>query len=83
MLNSSILITFILKLSTAERLTNLIAIFCIVSWRIFWMTMIARLSPNAQPELAFTKEELEVLDAMLNNKPNSIKIRAYPTYYIK
>jgi hypothetical protein len=34
------------------------------------MTMIARLSPNAQPELAFTKEELEVLDAVPNNKPN-------------
>ena len=60
-----------LKLRTADRLSNLIAIFCIVSWRIFWMTMIARLSPNAQPELAFTKEELEVLDAVPNNKPNN------------
>jgi len=70
-----------LKLRTAERLTNLIAIFCIVSWRIFWMTMIARLSPNAQPELAFTKEELEVLDAMPNNKPNSIQNKSL-SYYL-
>ena len=50
-----------LKLRTAKRLSNLIAVFCIVSWRIFWMTMISRFSPNAQSELAFTKEELEVL----------------------
>lgn len=71
-----------LKLRTAEPLTNLIAIFCIVSWRIFWMTMIARLSPNAQPELAFTKEELEVLDAMPNNKPNSIIQNKSLSYYL-
>jgi hypothetical protein len=30
------------KLRTADRLTNLIAISCILSWRIFWMTMISR-----------------------------------------
>jgi hypothetical protein len=23
----------------AERIVNLIAVFCILSWRIFWMTM--------------------------------------------
>jgi hypothetical protein len=28
------------KLRTAERLVNLISVFCIVSWRIFWMTML-------------------------------------------
>lgn len=71
-----------LKLRTAERLNNLIAIFCIVSWRIFWMTMIARLAPNAQPELALTKEELEVLDALLNNKPNNNIQNKTLSYYL-
>ncbi len=71
-----------LKLRTAERLSNLIAIFCIVSWRIFWMTMIARLSPNAQPELAFTKEELKVLDVVHNNKPNSNIPNKTLSYYL-
>src|SRR5450631_3257337 len=28
------------KLRTAERLVNLLATFCILSWRIFWLTMI-------------------------------------------
>ncbi|WP_229169101.1 hypothetical protein [Bradyrhizobium altum] len=31
-----------LQLRTAQRLTNLISVFCIVSWRIFWMTMLNR-----------------------------------------
>jgi hypothetical protein len=37
------------RLRTAERLVNLIAIFCILSWRIFWMTMINRAAPSASP----------------------------------
>ena len=37
------------------------------------MTIIARLSPNTQPTLAFAKEEFEILDAMQNNKPNYIQ----------
>ena len=28
------------KLRTAQRLTNLIAVFRILSWRVFWMTML-------------------------------------------
>jgi len=71
-----------LKLRTAERLSNLIAIFCIVSWRIFWMTMIARVSPNAQPEIAFTQEELEVLDAAPNNRPNNNMQNKTLSYYL-
>jgi hypothetical protein len=35
------------RLRTAERLTKLIAVFCILGWRIFWTTMINRTAPNA------------------------------------
>ena len=38
-----------LKLRTAERLVNLIAIFCILSWRIYWMTMLGRHCPMKAP----------------------------------
>lgn len=61
-----------LKLRTAERLSNIIAIFCIVSWRIFWMTMIARLAPNINPEAALTREEIKLIDE-LNNKKNKMR----------
>jgi hypothetical protein len=37
------------KLRAAERIVNLIAVFCILSWRIFWMTMMNRAAPTASP----------------------------------
>jgi hypothetical protein len=37
------------KLRTAERLVNLIAIFCLLAWRIFWLTMMNRGAADAPP----------------------------------
>jgi hypothetical protein len=50
------------RLRTADRLTNLIAIFCILSWRIFWVTMLNRSDPRSSPTTAFTDTEIEVLN---------------------
>jgi hypothetical protein len=36
------------RLRTAERLVNLVAIFCILAW-LFWLTMINRAAPKASP----------------------------------
>jgi hypothetical protein len=52
------------RLETASRLTNLISIYCIVSWRVFWMTMVNRSEPDASPSLAFTDIEIKVLDKL-------------------
>ena len=52
------------KLRTAERLTNLLAVLCIIGWRVFWMTMVNRASPEAPAEVALTKVEVEILDRM-------------------
>jgi hypothetical protein len=49
-------------------LTNLIAVFCIVSWRIFWLTMMNRVHANAPPTLALSFTEIELLDALLDDK---------------
>src|SRR5262249_37738951 len=35
------------KLRTAERLTNWLAMLCVVGWRVFWLTMTSRATPNA------------------------------------
>lgn len=35
------------KLRTADRLANLISAFCILSWRVFWLTLISRCAPEA------------------------------------
>ena len=56
------------KLRTAQRLTNLIALFCILAWRVFWMTMIRRSKPNAPPTLALSNTELALLDHAVRDK---------------
>jgi len=49
------------KLRTAPRLVNLIAVLCILSWRIFWMTMMNRIEPEADPRIAMTEDEIQLL----------------------
>ena len=56
------------KLRTAERLVNLISVFCILSWRVFWMTMINRSAPEAPPSIALTRTEIELLDRLVNDR---------------
>jgi len=53
------------KLQTAERLVNLIAVCCILSWRVFWMTMLQRTDANASPLLALTEVELLLLEEIM------------------
>jgi hypothetical protein len=59
------------KLRTAQRLTNLVSVFCILSWRVFWMTMLNRSAPDALPTLALTATEIAVLDHVLSDKPQA------------
>ena len=49
------------KLRTADRWVNLLALFCILSWRIFWLTMLNRATESATPSLAFTPQEIDIL----------------------
>ena len=52
------------RLRTAERLTNLLAVLCVVGWRVFWLTMVNRATPDAPAESVLTKPEIELLDRM-------------------
>jgi len=52
------------KLRTAERLTNLLAMLCAIGWRVFWLTMMNRATPEAPAEVALTKTEIEIPDGM-------------------
>lgn len=42
------------KLRTAERLAKLIAILCIVAWRVLWLTMVNRCSPMSATDSTFS-----------------------------
>ena len=59
------------RLRAVERIVNLIAILCLLSWRIFWMTMINRTMPGAAPKLALTPTEIYLLDQLVNDKPGA------------
>jgi hypothetical protein len=53
------------RLQSAERIANLLAIFCIIAWRILWLTLAHRADPSAAPETALTEREIAVLDKIL------------------
>ncbi|PQO28952.1 IS4 family transposase [Blastopirellula marina] len=50
------------KLRSASRLTNLLAMFCILAWRVFWLTMVNRTMPEAAAETVLTTTELQILE---------------------
>jgi hypothetical protein len=52
------------KLRTAERLVNLLATFCILSWRIFWLTMLNRATQESEASVAFTALEITILQRL-------------------
>jgi hypothetical protein len=56
------------RLRTANRLLRLIAVFCILSWRIFWMTMMNRSAPTAPAAVAFTTTERRLLDHLVPDR---------------
>jgi hypothetical protein len=71
------------KLRAAERIVNLIAVFCILSWRIFWITMMNRVAPTATPTIALTKVETSILDLLLpdrsGNQRHPVTLACYLT----
>lgn len=68
------------RLRTAERIVNLIAMFCILSWWVFWMTMMNRVAPAAAPGVALTRLETRVLDHLLRDeaRPRTRRRRSRP-----
>jgi hypothetical protein len=61
------------KLRTAERLANLIAMMCILAWRVLWLTMVNRTSPELPAKLVFTDTEIQLLEHLVPAKYESRK----------
>lgn len=49
------------RLRHASRLKKLVALVSVVAWRVFWLTRIARIAPEAPAALCFTPKELRAL----------------------
>jgi hypothetical protein len=71
------------RLRTAARLANLIAVFCILSWRIFWLTMMNRALPDASPTLAFTALEIRLLDHLTKGKGERVQKTSVSSYLVQ
>ena len=59
------------KLRNAERLANLIAILCILAWRVLWLCMVNRVSPDLPARLVFTETEIKLLEHLVPMKDGS------------
>jgi len=70
------------KLRTAQRLANLIAVYCILSWRVFWMTMLNRSSPQASPAFALTADEIGLLDHLVKDRDQKSLRRRTLSHYL-
>ncbi len=58
------------RLQTADRLIRYLSVMSIVAWRIFWLTLVSRISPNISCEIFLDAEEWKILYARYNrNKP--------------
>ena len=72
------------KLRSSERLANLIAIFCIIGWRVFWLTMLHRAEPDLPPAMALDRAERYLLDQLVKTKAGqSCRMPTISNYIIK
>lgn len=53
-----------IQATNGRALTNLLAVLCVIGWRVFWLTMVNRVRPQASAEVAFTITEIEILDRL-------------------
>jgi Transposase DNA-binding len=70
------------RLQTAGRLANLISVYCILSWRVFWMTMLNRSVPAAPPDAALTDTEIALLDHLVKDKGQGPSPRKTLSHYL-
>jgi hypothetical protein len=53
------------KLRSAPRLANLIALMCILAWRVQWLCMVNRVSPGLPARVVFTETEITLLEHLV------------------
>ena len=53
-----------LQLESRERLERAITLYSIVAWRLLWMTYQVRIDPDQSPTVAFSPDEIDVLERL-------------------
>jgi hypothetical protein len=57
------------QLATAQRLERALATYCIVAWRLLWLTYEARQAPESSCEVVLQKAEWQALYATIHQTP--------------
>ena len=57
-------------LESRDRIARYLVLFSIIAWRIFWITHIARVDPNAPACIILSKRELDVLQIFTRDNPS-------------
>ena len=70
------------RLRTAERLVRLLAVFCILSWRVFWLTMLNRPMPDLEPAQVLTGLETKILDRLIPDSTADLPVRRTISLYL-
>ena len=68
------------RLRSADRLTKLIAVLCVIAWRSFWSALIARTAPDAPAVVALTDDEITALDAAVPDQQGGHSPRTLAVY---
>lgn len=58
------------------------AVFCILSWRVLSLTMLARAEPLASPSIALTENEVPLLDLLVSDAGNRQAKRGTLSFYL-
>ena len=61
------------RLAKGDRLKNYISLFCVIAWRIFWMTFIGRASPKLNCKYILTENEWKTLFSVINKTSKTPK----------
>ncbi len=70
------------RLRSAERIANLLALFCIIAWRILWLTLAQRAAPELAPDTALTGREIVLLDRLGPDPPPERYTRGTLAFYV-
>ena len=71
------------RLRSAERIANLLALFCIIAWRILWLTLAHRADPEAAPQTALSGREITLLDRLAPDAKGGVPEKNTLTVYIR
>ena len=62
-----------LRLATADRLANCIALCCVVAWRVSWLAMLSREAPGTDPAAVFTHAEQSLLERLMPDGKRQVR----------